>query len=133
MDKRKIVGAIIFAAILLVSCKGRTVDVSGNDFVRLKNSVEEATEALCTGGQVDQKVSDMTVENEDVQKQDVHIGVTVKRTSRPITNDEGKVLANVYYERPVLLDDCEAAQKINQFFEREEGIWLEGKAGKITD
>lgn len=138
MDKRKTVGVIIFAAIMLVSCKGRAVNVPDNDFVLLKNSVVEATEILRASGQIDQKNNDMTseneeVQNEDVQKQDVHMGVTVKRVSRPITNDEGEVLANVYYERPVLLDDCQAAQKINQFFEQEEKIWLEGKAGKITE
>lgn len=52
--------------------------------------------------------------------------VSVLRESKSITNEKGAVLANIYYDKPVVSGDSEAAGKINHFFEKEEQEWFEG-------
>lgn len=59
-------------------------------------------------------------------KSNGELEVSVERTSRPVTNEEGEILAQVYYERPVVSGDTEAARKINEFYEREEQEWFDG-------
>ncbi len=59
-------------------------------------------------------------------KSNGELEVSVERTSRPITNEKGEILAQVYYERPVVSGDTEAARKINEFYEREEQEWFDG-------
>lgn len=52
--------------------------------------------------------------------------VSVSRVSKSITNEEGAVLANIYYDKPVVSGDSEAARKINYFFEKDEQEWFDG-------
>ncbi len=59
-------------------------------------------------------------------KSNGELEVSVERTSRPITNEKGEILAQVYYEKPVVSGDTEAARKINEFYEREEQEWFDG-------
>jgi len=59
-------------------------------------------------------------------KSNGELEVSVERTSKPITNEEGEILARVYYERPVVSGNTEAARKINDFYEREEQEWFDG-------
>ncbi len=59
-------------------------------------------------------------------KSNGELEVSVERTSRPITNEKGEILAQVYYERPVVSGDTEVARKINEFYEREEQEWFDG-------
>ena len=59
-------------------------------------------------------------------KSNGELEVSVERTSRPVTNEEGQVLGIVYYERPVVSGDSEAVRKINAFYEREEQEWFDG-------
>ncbi|MCM1127785.1 MAG: WG repeat-containing protein [Lachnospiraceae bacterium] len=54
------------------------------------------------------------------------VEVSVERTSRRITNGEGEVLAEIYYDRPVV-SNAWATLEINQFFEQEEREWLMGE------
>lgn len=60
------------------------------------------------------------------------VEVSVERVSKPITNDDGQVLASVYYERPVVSGNTEAVEKINLFFEKEEQDWFEGRSSRLT-
>lgn len=60
------------------------------------------------------------------------VEVSVERVSKPITNDDGQVLASVYYERPVVSGNTEAIKKINLFFEKEEQDWFEGRSSRLT-
>lgn len=58
------------------------------------------------------------------------VEVSVERVSKPITNDDGQVLASVYYERPVVSGNTEAIKKINLFLRRRNRIGL--KAGQVA-
>ena len=59
-------------------------------------------------------------------KNNGELEVAVERTSRMITNGEGEVLAEVYYDRPVMSGNSGTAQRINEFFEKEEQEWFVG-------
>lgn len=41
-------------------------------------------------------------------------------------------MATIYYEKPIVSGDSEAAKKINAYFDQEEKCWLEGEAGRIS-
>ena len=57
--------------------------------------------------------------------------VTVEREDRSIQNADGNVIARMYYDRPVVSGNSEAAEKINAFFEQEEEDWFAGKRGRL--
>ena len=57
--------------------------------------------------------------------------VTVEREDRSIKNADGNVIARMYYDRPVVSGNSEAAEKINAFFEQEEEDWFAGKRGRL--
>ena len=57
--------------------------------------------------------------------------VTVEREDRSIKNADGNVIARMYYDRPVVSGNSEAAEKINAFFEQEEEDWFAGKSGRL--
>ena len=52
--------------------------------------------------------------------------VSISRVSKSIMNEEGEVLANIYYDKPVVSGDSEVSRKINYFFEKEEQEWFDG-------
>ena len=52
--------------------------------------------------------------------------VTIERTDHSVFNEEGLLLASIYYDRPVVTGDTVAAEKITEFFEDEEMEWLLG-------
>ena len=58
--------------------------------------------------------------------------VTVEREDRSIKNADGNIIAIIYYDRPVVSGNSEAAEKINAFFEQEEESWFAGKSGRLT-
>ena len=53
--------------------------------------------------------------------------VTIERTDHSVFNEEGLLLASIYYDRPVVSGDTVAAEKITQFFEDEEQDWFAGR------
>ena len=57
--------------------------------------------------------------------------VTVEREDRSIKNADGNVIARMYYDRPVVSGNSEAAERINAFFEQEEEDWFAGKSGRL--
>ena len=52
--------------------------------------------------------------------------VTIERTDHSVFNEEGLLLAGIYYDRPVVTGDTVAAEKITEFFEDEERKWFLG-------
>lgn len=52
--------------------------------------------------------------------------VTIERTDHSVFNEEGLLLASIYYDRPVVTGDTVAAEKITEFFEDEEMEWFLG-------
>ena len=52
--------------------------------------------------------------------------VTIERTDQSVFNEEGLLLAGIYYDRPVVTGDTVAAEKITEFFEDEEMEWFLG-------
>ena len=58
--------------------------------------------------------------------------VTIERTDHSVFNEEGLLLASIYYDRPVVSGDTAVAEKITEFFEKEEQDWFAG-TGRLLD
>ena len=58
--------------------------------------------------------------------------VTIERTDYSIYNADGLTMAIIYYDRPVVSGDSVAAEKITEFFEKEEQDWFAG-TGRLLD
>ena len=58
--------------------------------------------------------------------------VTIERTDYSIYNEDGLTMAIIYYDRPVVSGDSVAAEKITEFFEKEEQDWFAG-TGRLLD
>ena len=58
--------------------------------------------------------------------------VTIERTDYSIYNEDGLTMAIIYYDRPVVSGDTVAAEKITEFFEKEEQDWFAG-TGRLLD
>lgn len=80
----------------------------------------------------DEWIESIEEQNAGKWKSNGEIEVSIVRTSKPVISETGEILANAYYDRPVVSGDSEVAKKINQFFEQEERSWLEGDAGRLT-
>ena len=88
----------------------------------------EVTSAEIENGLIDWTWTETAEENEEARHKSYGgMDVAVERTSRTITNGEGDILAEVYYDRPVVSENSWAARRINQFFEQEEREWLTGE------
>ena len=60
------------------------------------------------------------------------IEVSIERIENSIKNENGEVIAVVYYEKPVVSGDSEAAKKINAFFESEQQSWFGSHKSRLT-
>lgn len=58
--------------------------------------------------------------------------VTIERTDYSIYNEDGLTMAIIYYDRPIVSGDTAAAEKITEFFEKEEQDWFAG-TGRLLD
>lgn len=88
----------------------------------------EVTSAEIENSLIDWTWTETAEENEEARHKSYgRMDVSVERTSRMITNGEGEILAEVYYDRPVVSENSWAARRINQFFEQEERKWLTGE------
>ena len=58
--------------------------------------------------------------------------VTIERTDYSIYNEDGLTMAIIYYDRPVVSGDTAVAEKITEFFEKEEQDWFAG-TGRLLD
>lgn len=50
--------------------------------------------------------------------------ITIERMDHSIKDDSGNLLAEIYYDKPVIFGESEAVKKINQYFEDEYSDWL---------
>lgn len=83
----------------------------------------EVTSAEIDNSLIDWTWTETAEENEEARHKSYgRMDVSVERMSRMITNGEGEILAEVYYDRPVVSENSWAARRINQFFEQEE-LW----------
>ena len=92
---------------------------------------EEKTEKI-SNLEEDEWIESIEEQNAGKCKSNGKIEISIVRTSKPVISETGEILANAYYDRPVVSGDSEVAKKINQFFEQEERSWLEGDAGRLT-
>ena len=65
-------------------------------------------------------------------KRNSTLEVTIERTDHSVFNEEGLLLASIYYDRPVVSGDTVVAEKITEFFEKEEQDWFAG-TGRLLD
>jgi hypothetical protein len=57
--------------------------------------------------------------------------VSIERIDQSIRNDSGQIIANIYYDKPILSGDSEAIKSINSFFVKESESWL-GGSNRLT-
>ncbi len=50
--------------------------------------------------------------------------VSVERVDKSVLTEDGKTLAYIYFDKPVVLGDSDACSKINTFFEQASGEWF---------
>ena len=86
-----------------------------------EEEIKEETEWLETD---EQWMSRRTQSNSELE-------VTIERTDRSLVNEDGVTIAIIYYDRPVVSGDTAVAEKITEFFEKEEKNWFTGKKGRL--
>ena len=87
-----------------------------------EEEIKEETEWLETD---EQWMSRRTRSNSELE-------VTIERTDRSLVNEDGVTIAIIYYDRPVVSGDTVVAEKITEFFEKEEQDWFAG-TGRLLD
>lgn len=99
----------------------------------------EEYEDIINDYQFDKNFGDLcsqTESSEEIEigkyKSNHYLEVTVKRNDQSIKYKNGNNMATIYYEKPIVSGDSEAAKKINAYFDQEEKCWLEGEAGRIS-
>lgn len=125
-------------AMILTACNAKGIDSTDNALaMEIQNVQEKETQVLTEEENINSKDNEIWPDSleeydEGKRRTNSRIEVSVERVSKPIINDDGQILATVYYERPVLSGDSAVAKKINQFFEQEEQDWFEGRASRLT-
>ena len=97
-------------------------DVESSSEVEAEEEIKEETEWVETD---EQWMSRRTRSNSELE-------VTIERTDRSLVNEDGVTIAIIYYDRPVVSGDSVAAEKITEFFEKEEQDWFAG-TGRLLD
>lgn len=60
-------------------------------------------------------------------KEESEINIIMERIDKSIIGNTGEVVAEIYYDKPVLTGNMHVVNKINSFFEEESQGWLGGK------
>ena len=108
----------------------------------------ERSEAATESDDSDTEISDAAIEADEQEnmewlesdeewedrrtKSNSTLEVTIERTDYSIYNEDGLTMAIIYYDRPVVSGDSVAAEKITEFFEKEEQDWFAG-TGRLLD
>ena len=108
----------------------------------------ERSEAATESDDSDTEISDAAIEVDEQEnmewlesdeewedrstKSNSTLEVTIERTDYSIYNEDGLTMAIIYYDRPVVSGDTVAAEKITEFFEKEEQDWFAG-TGRLLD
>ena len=97
-------------------------DAESSSEAEAEEEIKEETEWLETD---EQWRSRRTRSNSELE-------VTIERTERSLVNEDGVTIAIIYYDRPVVSGDTAVAEKITEFFEKEEQDWFAG-TGRLLD
>ena len=97
-------------------------DAESSSEAESEEEIKEETEWLETD---EQWMSRRTRSNSELE-------VTIERTDRSLVNEDGVTIAIIYYDRPVVSGDTVVAEKITEFFEKEEQDWFAG-TGRLLD
>ena len=108
----------------------------------------ERSEAATESDDSDTEISDAAIEADEQEnmewlesdeewedrrtKSNSTLEVTIERTDYSIYNEDGLTMAIIYYDRPVVSGDTAVAEKITEFFEKEEQDWFAG-TGRLLD
>ncbi len=134
---------IIMCILLLLSGCNRTsaeIDSSVNESFASIEEMEslETVEESSVEVEEDEEQTDewKTESDEEVAsakyRSNGSLEVSIERIENPIKNENGEVIAVVYYEKPVVSGDSEAAKKINAFFESEQQSWFGSHKSRLT-
>jgi hypothetical protein len=102
-----------------------------------EDSVQDAESSLETESEEEIKEETEWLETDEQwrgrrTRSNSELEVTIERTDYSIYNEDGLTMAIIYYDRPVVSGDSVAAEKITEFFEKEEQDWFAG-TGRLLD
>ena len=102
-----------------------------------EDSVQDAESSLETESEEEIKEETEWLETDEQwrgrrTRSNSELEVTIERTDRSLVNEDGVTIAIIYYDRPVVSGDTVAAEKITEFFEKEEQDWFAG-TGRLLD
>ena len=112
----------------IASCGRKIAGSAGGSMVQDQPGTDMETDETDTKGG---SAADSKEGAEDEEKSPGRMEVSIERTDKSRRNGDGEVIAIIYYDKPVVSGDSEAAQKINAFFDEEEKNWFEG-GGRLT-
>lgn len=58
--------------------------------------------------------------------------VSIEKNDNSIVGENQKIIANIYYEQPVVAGNSDAVNRINEYFEEEAEGWTHGKVSRLT-
>ena len=102
-----------------------------------EDSVQDAESSLETESEEEIKEETEWLETDEQwrgrrTRSNSELEVTIERTDRSLVNEDGVTIAIIYYDRPVVSGDTVVAEKITEFFEKEEQDWFAG-TGRLLD
>ena len=89
---------------------------------RIPSSILDAFHMIGDIGKIYEQFSESECTHEkcsDTNKDNYSAEVIIERMDQSIYDEEGRLIAIVYYDKPVRQGDSEAAKKINTYFEKE--------------
>ena len=100
---------------------------TGNIVTESDYSDTEVSDAAIEPDYSETEIDDIAVESGDTDmsisnaatEEDYSDRVSIERRDESVYDEEGRLIAIVYYDKPVLQGDSEAAKKINTYFEKE--------------
>ena len=116
-----------------------SIEDSIEDFIEdpQEDSIQDAESSLETESEEEIKEEKEWLETDEQwrgrrTRSNSELEVTIERTDRSLVNEDGLTIAIIYYDRPVVSGDSVAAEKITEFFEKEEQDWFAG-TGRLLD
>lgn len=58
--------------------------------------------------------------------------ITIQRIDHSVINDDGRILAEIYFDKPVICESSEEALKANNFFQNQYENWVNGIPDKLS-
>ena len=115
------------------------IEDSIEDFIEdpQEDSIQDAESSLETESEEEIKEEKEWLETDEQwrgrrTRSNSELEVTIERTDRSLVNEDGLTIAIIYYDRPVVSGDTAVAEKITEFFEKEEQDWFAG-TGRLLD